>query len=161
MNRFAIASAAVSAVLAFGSAQANTFSGGAYDDQSPYQLLADSFNTGVGTSFNLTGGTVNFESNIDFDSGNPTSVNAVLKAIGGSTTLYTGTVNGSGANYTFSFSGVSQGAYDLWFIGASTHASLLGAGSYSVTAVPEPETSAMMLAGLGALGFLVRRRKQG
>ena len=30
----------------------------------------------------------------------------------------------------------------------------------TVTAVPEPETYAMMLAGLGALGFLARRRRQ-
>lgn len=32
--------------------------------------------------------------------------------------------------------------------------------SASVTAVPEPETYAMMLAGLGLLGFAARRRKQ-
>ena len=32
-------------------------------------------------------------------------------------------------------------------------------GAISVTAVPEPETYAMMLAGLGALGFLARRRR--
>lgn len=32
-------------------------------------------------------------------------------------------------------------------------------GAISVTAVPEPETLAMMLAGLGALGFLARRRQ--
>ncbi|MDP4299910.1 PEP-CTERM sorting domain-containing protein [Leptothrix discophora] len=31
--------------------------------------------------------------------------------------------------------------------------------SVSVTAVPEPETYAMMLAGLGAIGFMARRRK--
>ena len=30
----------------------------------------------------------------------------------------------------------------------------------SITAVPEPETYAMMLAGLGLLGFAARRRKQ-
>jgi hypothetical protein len=30
----------------------------------------------------------------------------------------------------------------------------------SVTAVPEPETYAMMLAGLGLLGFTARRRTQ-
>jgi hypothetical protein len=30
----------------------------------------------------------------------------------------------------------------------------------SVTAVPEPETYAMMLAGLGLMGFMARRRKQ-
>ncbi len=34
-------------------------------------------------------------------------------------------------------------------------------GAVSVSAVPEPETLAMMLAGLGALGFLARRRKNG
>lgn len=34
-------------------------------------------------------------------------------------------------------------------------------GAISVTAVPEPETYAMMLAGLGALGFLARRRNNG
>ncbi len=33
-------------------------------------------------------------------------------------------------------------------------------GSASVVLVPEPETYAMLLAGLGLLGFMVRRRKQ-
>lgn len=33
------------------------------------------------------------------------------------------------------------------------------AGNFSVTAVPEPETYALMLAGLGVLGFVARRRK--
>ena len=33
-------------------------------------------------------------------------------------------------------------------------------GALSVTAVPEPETYAMLLAGLGLLGGMVRRRRQ-
>lgn len=34
-------------------------------------------------------------------------------------------------------------------------------GRFSVTAVPEPETYALMLAGLGIMGFVARRRKAG
>lgn len=33
-------------------------------------------------------------------------------------------------------------------------------GRFTVTPIPEPETYALMLAGLGALGFVARRRKQ-
>jgi len=32
--------------------------------------------------------------------------------------------------------------------------------NYSITPIPEPETYALMLAGLGALGFIARRRKR-
>jgi hypothetical protein len=42
---------------------------------------------------------------------------------------------------------------------ANTNASY--AGTLNVLAVPEPETYAMMLGGLGLLGFMARRRKQG
>ena len=35
----------------------------------------------------------------------------------------------------------------------------LTADNQSVGAIPEPETYALMLAGLGALGFVARRRK--
>jgi hypothetical protein len=38
------------------------------------------------------------------------------------------------------------------------HGSLL---SQTIPAIPEPETYAMMLAGLGLLGFVARRRRQG
>ena len=32
--------------------------------------------------------------------------------------------------------------------------------NFSVTAIPEPETYALMLAGLGAVGFMSRRRRR-
>ncbi len=56
------------------------------------------------------------------------------------------------------------GAYDLQISGTLTAASALYGVSVnfnSTTApIPEPETYAMMLAGLGLMGFVARRRKQ-
>jgi len=42
--------------------------------------------------------------------------------------------------------------------GAFENATILGSGN--VQAIPEPETYALMMAGLGAMGFVARRRKQ-
>jgi hypothetical protein len=56
----------------------------------------------------------------------------------------------------FSFKGLSAGTYALTFLGSGTGGY---GGFYTVTAVPEPETYAMMLAGLGAIGFVAARRR--
>ncbi len=90
--------------------------------------------------------------------------------------LYSGT--GSSSSLVASGTQSSTGAFDVWSISAVNLTSLnnpywlqvegtvIGAagGSYGgnvnlVTAVPEPETYAMMLAGLGLLGAVARRRK--
>jgi hypothetical protein len=49
-------------------------------------------------------------------------------------------------------------AYELWTEAGAPIGSI--GMTYHVTAVPEPETYAMLLAGLGLLGFAARRRKQ-
>ena len=73
-----------------------------------------------------------------------------------SSTTYTGSITGggTGANLTFA-GGTVPGLYQLQVVGT-------GSGFYSgsiAAAVPEPETYAMLLAGLGLLGFSARRRK--
>jgi hypothetical protein len=64
----------------------------------------------------------------------------------------------------FSFKNVAAGSYEVKASGfLSGSAQILGTGfvgaDYTVTAVPEPETYALMLAGLAAVGFVARRRK--
>ena len=59
------------------------------------------------------------------------------------------TVNLAAGNYTYTVAGASTG-----FFGYGLSSSIV-----EVTPVPEPETYAMMLAGLAALGFLARRRQ--
>lgn len=57
--------------------------------------------------------------------------------------------------FTFSVSNLSAGNYTLKF-------NLLGGGfytgSYTITPVPEPESNALMLLGLGIMGFIARRK---
>lgn len=58
----------------------------------------------------------------------------------------------------FSFTGLAAGTYSLTFLGSGTGGY---GGYYTISSVPEPETYAMMLAGLGAVGFMLSRRSRG
>lgn len=73
---------------------------------------------------------------------------------------YDGVSTGS---FLATFSGLTTGSkYELSFLGKwNGPASLSVSASpwVAVTAVPEPETYAMMLAGLGLVGTMVRRRR--
>lgn len=62
-------------------------------------------------------------------------------------------------HFTFG-SGPTAGAFDFWINDLSIIAgrSVAVTGTIVTTAVPEPDTYAMMLAGLGLLGYIARRR---
>jgi hypothetical protein len=61
----------------------------------------------------------------------------------------------------YNFSALSPGDYEFTVFGTKPNdSSYRFLGSISVTPVPEPETYAMLLAGLGLMGAIARRRKQ-
>lgn len=76
---------------------------------------------------------------------------------------------GSDATEFFSLTPLhlDPGAYNLVVTGANSldpasfSGTLTVAGAGAVAAVPEPETYALMLAGLGAVGFVAARRRAG
>ena len=151
-----------------------TISGGRiYDTDMP---VADQFSAGerflaAGPSSNGTstltfgGGGVDY---ISFLWGSPDLYNTLtVTSTGAAPTsqMFTATslgfpvTNGQqGFAQSVQFSGVA-GAKITSLVFAST-ADAFEVGRFTVTAIPEPETYALMLAGLGALGFVARRRKK-
>ena len=63
---------------------------------------------------------------------------------------------------SFSFNNLADGAYTLSFVATPISATFAAYGGFATTvaAVPEPESLAMLMAGLGVIGMVARRRSR-
>lgn len=110
-----------------------------------------------GASPSNPGGGAGWNAEFASDSDSPTSPNGVNP---GEWVSFTFNYSGSFANLLNSFTtGPSQIALHVQSIGRNGQSDWLQTGGGNVPPVPEPSTYALMLAGLGALGFIARRRR--
>lgn len=114
---------------------------GTFNDTLTFELLSGQ--TGVSGDFSLYGNGNFYISvfNVTDGSSNPITLNS---------------------NYGFTLSGLTPGNYELLVSGTVVGKNDTGNAAHytlSIMAVPEPETYAMFLAGLGLVGFIGRRKR--
>ena len=153
------------------------FSAGAANAGVPTMSSFDgSASTGYNASFWNTGVTTSFDDWISFSIPSDSSGNGAsnLISLGGSGLAFsafnlyesavlvaTGITSGSTSYLSFA-GGAVPGNYSLNIAGFKLNPSVSAsyAGNISISPVPEPETYAMLLVGLGLLGFSARRRNE-
>jgi len=118
-----------------------------FDDWISFSMPVDSSGNGGSNVISLGGGGITFSAFNLYE-------NAMLIA--------TGILNSSSSYLSFA-GGATPGNYALNIAGFKLNpaAAASYAGNISISPVPEPETYAMMLAGLGLIGLSIRRRKSG
>ncbi|MEI7464912.1 MAG: FxDxF family PEP-CTERM protein [Burkholderiales bacterium] len=162
VSSFVVKSAAVAAVLAATSLNASAMTilggpitGSSFSDVTIGTISVGSISDVTGSLFAATNVTFpapfNFTLTLDqvtFTSGTVGALTGDLDATASGFHF----MNVASGNYIVKASGTLNG------LGQYPGFALVGA-NYSVTPVPEPETYALMLAGLGIIGFVASRRK--
>lgn len=129
----------------------------------PVFAQAYSFNGAPSYSFSFTLDSSTGFSNVFGSLRFADPVDLTISLTGGAS--FGNSVTVSGSPYipqAFNFAGLADGNYVISFTGLSTSsANSFGGGSIqaSVAAIPEPESMALLLAGLGVAGTLLRRRQ--
>ena len=123
----------------------NTGVGSVSNEWISFSMPSDSSGNGESNVIRLGGGGISFSTLNLYE-------NAILIA--------TGILDGSNSFLNFS-AGSTPGKYSLSIAGFKLNPGVSASygGNISINPVPEPETYAMLLAGLGMIGFSIRRRK--
>lgn len=153
----------LAAVLAFGSGASMAATGpldlstgntgfsnspviGTFTDVYTFTVVSPVFANGSVTT------AVNVSQNIDFSA-------MVLTGPGNATYSFTKLLGDPVEVWSLSTTTLAAGAYTLTLTGLNSPSGASYGGNFAVTPVPEPESLALLLGGLGVVGFVARRRR--
>lgn len=159
-----------------GTALATGTAGAAGIDQ-VQTLVIDGGSTVLGHAFDAGSANTSFTDRFNFSLSSLSTLSSVISAFtaqGPDTISITGFSIFNSGGLSLGGTQLSSGAFDAWTLGSNhlvadsysllvtgkvlTSAATSYGGSLVVAAVPEPETYAMLLAGVGVVGLLGRRR---
>lgn len=122
-------------------------------------LDGSSANSGLfSNSVNLTGG-ITYTLSFDLAGSQRGTSETVDVSFGSTNASFSLNSADPFSTYVLNFTPISSGSYSFGYQNSGGDNVGILLDNVSVSAVPEPETYAMLLVGLGLLGFTVRRRK--
>jgi hypothetical protein len=130
-------------------------------DTTTNSWISQTLNTALGTAYTLTFSYANRPDNQGaVSNGLSWSIGSLAGTVGADTTTswqsFTTTFTGTGSPMTLRFGSVGRSDS---FGTSLDNVSVIAAAGGNAAAVPEPQSLALMLAGFGAMGLILRRRK--